>query len=55
MNKLVLTVALGFTAFAGAQDCIESANPLGECGTCNTKQVGSFLMLKHYTLEQIKR
>ena len=55
MYKLVLTVALSFTAFAGAQDCIESANPLGKCGTCNTKQVDSFLMLKHYTVKQIKR
>ena len=55
MNKLVLTIALSFTTFAGAQDCIESANPLGKCGTCNTKQVGSFLILKHCALEQIKR
>ena len=40
MQVLATTaVFLGFIAFSDAQDCIESANPLGKCGNCDTKQV----------------
>ena len=39
MKALAIAVFLSFTGYTEAQDCIESANPLGKCGTCETKQV----------------
>jgi len=39
MKTLAITIVLSFAAFSEAQDCTESANPLGECGTCDTKQL----------------
>ena len=53
MKTLAITIVLSFAAFSEAQDCTESANPLGECGTCDTKQVSSLLMLTHDGVKNI--